>query len=118
MPFLLVELLVGDFDADGATSSALLLLGLPWFGFNQVDFLVPNRFDFGYGLSPEIVDVAAEQGAQLLLTVDNGISSIQGVKRTDKPAFGFQGHPEASPGPHDIAYLFDQFMNSVKNNKK
>ncbi|MCC2605247.1 single-stranded-DNA-specific exonuclease RecJ [Planctobacterium marinum] len=77
-------IIIGDFDADGATSSAVLLLGLPWFGFQQVDFLVPNRFDFGYGLSPEIVDVAAAQGAQLLLTVDNGISSIQGVKRANE----------------------------------
>lgn len=76
-------IIIGDFDADGATSTAVLLLGLRQFGFQNVDFLVPNRFDFGYGLSPEIVDVAADEGANILITVDNGISSIQGVKRAN-----------------------------------
>ena len=76
-------IIVGDFDADGATSSALLMLGLPMFGITSIDFLVPNRFDFGYGLSPEIVDVAAQSGAQLIVTVDNGISSIAGVERAN-----------------------------------
>lgn len=76
-------IIIGDFDADGATSTALLMLGLHQFGFRNIDFLVPNRFDFGYGLSPEIVDVAASQGAQMLITVDNGISSIQGVKQAN-----------------------------------
>ncbi|WP_035476613.1 single-stranded-DNA-specific exonuclease RecJ [Aliagarivorans taiwanensis] len=74
-------LIVGDFDADGATSSALLTSGLPQFGFQQVEFLVPNRFEYGYGLSPEIVELAAAKGAQLIITVDNGISSISGVER-------------------------------------
>ncbi|WKE66377.1 single-stranded-DNA-specific exonuclease RecJ [Gallaecimonas kandeliae] len=72
-------LIVGDFDADGATSSALCLLALKALGAEQVDFLVPNRFEYGYGLSPEIVAVAVERGAELLITVDNGISSIEGV---------------------------------------
>ncbi|BDX05529.1 single-stranded-DNA-specific exonuclease RecJ [Planctobacterium marinum] len=76
-------IIVGDFDADGATSTAVLLLGLRQFGFLNIDFLVPNRFDFGYGLSPEIVDVAAAEGAKILITVDNGISSIQGVERAN-----------------------------------
>lgn len=75
--------IVGDFDADGATSTAVLKLGLEMFGFKKVEFLVPNRFDFGYGLSPEIVDIAAEQGAQLIITVDNGISSLSGVQRAN-----------------------------------
>lgn len=70
---------VGDFDADGATSTALSVLALRQLGFTQVDYLIPNRFDYGYGLSPEIVDLAIEKGAQLLMTVDNGISSIAGV---------------------------------------
>lgn len=75
--------IVGDFDADGATSTCVLKLGLEMFGFSKVEFLVPNRFDFGYGLSPEIVDIAAAEGAQLIVTVDNGISSINGVERAN-----------------------------------
>lgn len=72
-------LIVGDFDCDGATSTALAVLGLRALGARQVDFLVPNRFEFGYGLSPEIVAVAAERRPDLIVTVDNGISSIDGV---------------------------------------
>jgi single-stranded-DNA-specific exonuclease len=72
-------LVVGDFDADGATATALALLGLRAMGFEQVDYLVPNRFEYGYGLTPEIVAVAREREPQLLVTVDNGISSIDGV---------------------------------------
>ncbi|GGD50018.1 single-stranded-DNA-specific exonuclease RecJ [Lacimicrobium alkaliphilum] len=74
-------MIIGDFDADGATSTALCVLALKAMGFSQVDYLVPNRFDFGYGLSPEIVEVAHQQGAQLLLTVDNGIACLNGAKR-------------------------------------
>lgn len=70
---------VGDFDVDGATSTALVLRCLAAFGFANVGYLVPNRFDYGYGLSPEIVRVAAEQSPGLLITVDNGVSSIAGV---------------------------------------
>ncbi|MFM2482297.1 single-stranded-DNA-specific exonuclease RecJ [Celerinatantimonas sp. YJH-8] len=73
-------LIVGDFDCDGATSSALMLRGLRALGFHDVHFLVPNRFEYGYGLSPEIADLACEQGAELIVTVDNGISSIGGVE--------------------------------------
>ncbi len=74
-------LVIGDYDADGATSTALLLLGLRALGFGGADFLVPNRFEFGYGLTPEIVRVAAtrEPRPTLLITVDNGISSVEGV---------------------------------------
>jgi len=72
-------LVVGDFDADGATSSALALLGLRACGGRQVDFLVPNRFEYGYGLTPEIVALAATRAPDLIVTVDNGISSIAGV---------------------------------------
>ena len=72
-------MIIGDFDADGATSTALSVLSLKALGFQHVDYLVPNRFDYGYGLSPEVVDLAAQQGADLLMTVDNGISSISGV---------------------------------------
>jgi len=72
--------IVGDFDADGATSTALMTEAFNLFGYNKHQFLVPNRFEFGYGLTPEIVDIAAAQGAQLLVTVDNGISCLAGVK--------------------------------------
>lgn len=72
-------LLVGDFDADGATSCALAVRALRAFGGARVDYLVPNRFDYGYGLSPEIVSLARERSPDLIITVDNGISSIEGV---------------------------------------
>ena len=72
-------LIVGDFDADGATSTALMVRALQAWGFASVDFLVPNRFEFGYGLTPEIVTLAATRSPTLIVTVDNGISSIAGV---------------------------------------
>lgn len=72
-------LLVGDFDADGATSCALAVRALRAFGATRVDYLVPNRFDYGYGLSPEIVALARERSPDLIITVDNGISSMDGV---------------------------------------
>jgi single-stranded-DNA-specific exonuclease len=72
-------LVIGDFDADGATSTALMMRHLARLGFEQPDFLVPDRFRFGYGLTPEIVRVAAERNPRLIVTVDNGISSIEGV---------------------------------------
>lgn len=74
-------LIVGDFDADGATSTALLYRCLHDFGFLSVDFLVPNRFEYGYGLTPEIVDLALQYQPDVIITVDNGISSIEGVKK-------------------------------------
>ncbi|MDT8387605.1 MAG: single-stranded-DNA-specific exonuclease RecJ [Thiogranum sp.] len=72
-------LVVGDFDADGATSSALMVTALRAMGAASVEYLVPNRFEFGYGLTPEIVTVAASRKPDLIITVDNGISSIEGV---------------------------------------
>lgn len=72
-------LVVGDFDCDGATSTALAMKGLRAFGFKQLDYLVPNRFEYGYGLTPEIVEVALDANPDLIITVDNGISSIDGV---------------------------------------
>ncbi|HXI68579.1 MAG TPA: DHH family phosphoesterase, partial [Steroidobacteraceae bacterium] len=72
-------LVVGDFDADGATSCALVVRALRACGFASVDFLVPNRFEFGYGLTPEIVALAAARMPSLIVTVDNGISSHAGV---------------------------------------
>lgn len=73
-------IIVGDFDADGATSSALSVLALRMLGCRNVDYLVPNRFEDGYGLSPEVVEQAIALGAEMIMTVDNGVSSIEGVK--------------------------------------
>lgn len=71
--------IVGDFDADGATSTALSVLALRQLGFSDVDYLVPNRFEQGYGLSIPVAEMALEKGVQLLMTVDNGVSSFDGV---------------------------------------
>lgn len=76
-------IIVGDFDCDGATSTAVLMLGLRMMGAGNVDYLIPNRFEFGYGLSPEIVDVAAQDEPNLIITVDNGVASIEGVDRAN-----------------------------------
>ncbi|MCW8865688.1 MAG: single-stranded-DNA-specific exonuclease RecJ [Colwellia sp.] len=84
----LAIVIIGDFDADGATSTALMMSALTMFGSQNHSFLVPNRFEYGYGLTPEIVDIAAKQGAQVLVTVDNGISCIAGVDRAK--ALGLQ----------------------------
>ncbi|VED07255.1 single-stranded DNA-specific exonuclease [Escherichia coli] len=73
-------IVVGDFDADGATSTALSVLAMRSLGCSNIDYLVPNRFEDGYGLSPEVVDQAHARGAQLIVTVDNGISSHVGVE--------------------------------------
>ncbi len=75
---------IGDFDVDGATSAALLMRCMREFGFADVGYLVPNRFEFGYGLTPEIVRVAAESSPALLVTVDNGISSLAGVEEANR----------------------------------
>lgn len=72
-------LVVGDFDADGATSTALAVGALREFGAGHIDYLVPNRFEYGYGLTPEIVALALQRKPQLIITVDNGISSLAGV---------------------------------------
>lgn len=71
--------IVGDFDADGATSTALSVLALRQLGFSDVDYLVPNRFEQGYGLSIPVAEMALEKGVQLLMTVDNGVSSFEGI---------------------------------------
>lgn len=76
--------IVGDFDADGATSTALLFRCLKAFGFIYVDYLIPNRFDFGYGLTPEIVDLSKCYQPDLIITVDNGISSHEGILRAQE----------------------------------
>jgi len=73
--------IVGDFDADGATATALMVSGLRLLGCRKVDFMVPDRFRLGYGLSAGLAEQAAAAGAQLLVTVDNGVASLEGVAR-------------------------------------
>ncbi len=73
-------LIVGDYDADGATATALSIRALRMMGHENVDFLVPDRFKYGYGLTPEIVELAAEKQPWLLMTVDNGVSSVEGIE--------------------------------------
>src|SRR3546814_461750 len=76
-------LVVGDYDADGATATAVAVRGLRGMGAN-IDFLVPNRFEYGYGLTPEIVELAAERKPDIIITVDNGIASVEGVAAANK----------------------------------
>ncbi|MEE8119520.1 MAG: single-stranded-DNA-specific exonuclease RecJ [Gammaproteobacteria bacterium] len=73
--------IVGDFDADGATSTVVALRGLRMLGARDVSYLVPNRFEYGYGLTPEIVELAMQRDPDLLITVDNGIASYEGVAK-------------------------------------
>lgn len=77
-------LVLGDFDADGATSCAVALRSLHRMGADDVQYLVPNRFEYGYGLTPEIVHIAAQRKPDLIVTVDNGISSCAGVKAANE----------------------------------
>jgi single-stranded-DNA-specific exonuclease len=72
-------LIIGDYDADGATATAVAVRGLRSMGA-QVDYLVPNRFEYGYGLTPEIVALAAKNKPDVIITVDNGIASVEGVQ--------------------------------------
>ena len=80
-------LVIGDYDADGATATAVAVKGLRAFGA-RVDFLVPNRFEYGYGLTPEIVALAATRKPDVIITVDNGIASVDGVEAAN--ALGLQ----------------------------
>jgi len=76
-------IVIGDFDADGATSTTLAVRALRAMGFQHVEYLVPNRFEYGYGLTPEIVDEANKYSPEIIITVDNGISSIKGVEKAN-----------------------------------
>lgn len=73
--------IAGDYDADGATATALAMLALAAMGAHQPDYVVPDRFRMGYGLSPALAELAAEKKAEVLVTVDNGIASVAGVAR-------------------------------------
>ncbi|MSQ80455.1 MAG: single-stranded-DNA-specific exonuclease RecJ [Candidatus Methylopumilus sp.] len=76
-------LIIGDYDTDGATSTAVAVRALRMMGAD-VDYLVPNRFEFGYGLTPEIVDLAKQKNPKIIITVDNGIASVEGVNQANK----------------------------------
>lgn len=80
--------IVGDFDADGATSTALMMLGLRKLGFSNVNYKVPNRFDYGYGLSPELANDLIQTNTDLIITVDNGISCIAGIEIVKNAGIG------------------------------
>ncbi|NVK31120.1 MAG: single-stranded-DNA-specific exonuclease RecJ [Gammaproteobacteria bacterium] len=74
-------LIVGDYDCDGATATSVMLQGLAALGFSKLDYFIPDRFELGYGLSPALVDQLVPRAPDLLITVDNGISSVSGVAR-------------------------------------
>ena len=91
--------LAGDYDCDGATGVALGVRGLRLLGFDKVDYVVPDRFRMGYGLSPLLVDAAAERGADLILTVDSGISSVSGVAHAEARGIPVVVTDHHLPGP-------------------
>ena len=91
-------LVIADYDADGATACAVAVRGLRAMGAN-VDFLVPNRFEFGYGLTPEIVAVALQRAPRLLVTVDNGIASVDGVRAAAQAGCDVLVTDHHLPGP-------------------
>lgn len=92
-------LVVADFDADGATSCALVVRGLRLLGARHVDYIVPNRFEYGYGLTPEIVALAAQRDPDLLVTVDNGISSFEGIRAAKARGLSVLVTDHHLPGP-------------------
>lgn len=98
-------LFVGDFDADGATASAVGVSLLEALGAQRVDFLVPNRFNFGYGLTPELVALALRDKPDLIVTVDNGISSISGVRCANEAGIDVVVTDHHLPGPELPAAL-------------
>ncbi len=92
-------LVIGDFDADGATSTALMVRAMRGWGFPAVDFMVPNRFQFGYGLTPGIVELASARQPTLIVTVDNGISSLAGVEAARERGIAVLVTDHHLPGP-------------------
>ena len=92
-------LVVGDYDADGATGSALAVRGLRALGAARVSYLIPSRFDFGYGLSPAVVEAALPRAPDLILTVDNGIASVAGVARAAQAGVPVIVTDHHLPGP-------------------
>ena len=107
-------LIVGDYDCDGATATAVAMRALKSMGA-KVDYLVPNRFEYGYGLTPEIVDLAFKRQPDVLITVDNGIASVEGVARAN--ALGLQvlvtDHHLPGDGAPDAACIVNPNQNGV-----
>ncbi len=91
--------IAGDYDADGATGTALAVLGLRALGAAQVHYVVPDRFRMGYGLSPALAELAAGTGATVLVTVDNGIASVEGVARAQQLGLRVIVTDHHLPGP-------------------
>ncbi|MCX7098816.1 MAG: single-stranded-DNA-specific exonuclease RecJ [Methylococcales bacterium] len=91
--------IVADFDADGATSCATAIKGLQLLGAGQVSFVVPNRFEYGYGLTPEIVELVKQQNPDVIITVDNGISSVEGVQAAKAAGMTVLVTDHHLPGP-------------------
>lgn len=109
-------LVIGDFDADGATSSALAVSALRAFGAKHINFLVPNRFEYGYGLTPAIVDVAKQWQPHLIITVDNGITSIDGVNRANEAGIDVlitDHHLPAEALPQAVAIINPNQLNDA-----
>lgn len=102
-------LIIGDFDTDGATSTVLAINALDAMGAAKVSFLVPNRFEYGYGLTPEIVALAAKLKPDVLITVDNGISSIDGVNAAKQ--VGYQVLITDHHLPGDVLPAADAIVN-------
>ncbi len=95
-------LIIGDYDCDGATATALGLKALKRMGA-LVDFLVPNRFEYGYGLSPEIVQLAKQRNPDWIITVDNGIASVAGVETANALGIKVLITDHHLPGEHTPA---------------
>ena len=98
--------IVADFDADGATSCAVAIKGLQLFGAKRVSFVVPNRFEYGYGLTPEIVELVKQEKPDEIITVDNGIASIDGVRAAKQAGIKVLVTDHHLPGPELPQYQF------------
>lgn len=109
-------LIIGDYDVDGATSIALLMRCLSDYGFKKINYIVPNRFDYGYGLTIEVVEQAKTYNPKLLITVDNGISSIEGVDKARQFGIDVLVTDHHLPGP-DLPNANVIVNPNIKNSK-
>lgn len=109
-------LIIGDYDVDGATSIVLLMRCLDDYGFTKINYIVPNRFDYGYGLTLEVVEQAKTYNPKLLITVDNGISSIEGVDKARQFGIDVLVTDHHLPGP-DLPNANVIVNPNIKNSK-
>ena len=109
-------LIIGDYDVDGATSIVLLMRCLDDYGFKKINYIVPNRFDYGYGLTLEVVEQAKTYNPKLLITVDNGISSIEGVDKARQFGIDVLVTDHHLPGP-DLPNANVIVNPNIKNSK-